>query len=428
MDGFQEFEIGSYKDYQWPTGTIYVPHYYHQNKIVFYKPMMPPQNATFSLNPFQTKITRFCVINLLFIRDENIFQKTAEFDYRWYTYMKTLSLYLTIAYRYFIKLNNHDWRQELHKNIYTLFITQADNIVEKYKFKLYTDRVTFLLVENFALVSLAQDKEIKICVGKQIPPRSFLEDDANCEKLSQLQESVIEIIWSSYKVYTKYWFSPGPSIEAESNPFNRFSNKSIDQYLFKEIGQRKNVTVIKNLERCANCAPVSYFALFQTSLNSSLNFWTANMFTRWSGYKFLTCYTKTYIGFGFYLSPFQLDLWIGFLITMVTVVGVSWIYVKFYFKESTSISFSPWLFVLGTFFEETSSAPASLEKKTFYRLSIGIWCLMVATLTSCYNSLMITGLNSPLPGTQILSFPDLLCDRSLVDAKQDIAMAGDNEI
>jgi hypothetical protein len=86
------------------------------------------------------------------------------------------------------------------------------------------------------------------------------------------------------------------------------------------------------------------------------------------------------------------------------------------------MSFSPWLFVLGTIFEETSSAPAKIEKKTFYRLSIGIWCLMVAILTNCYNGLMITGLNSPLPGSKIESFQDLLCDRLIFDAEQDFNM------
>jgi hypothetical protein len=102
---------------------------------------------------------------------------------------------------------------------------------------------------------------------------------------------------------------------------------------------------------------------------------------------------------------------------MISVVGVSWIYVKCNFKDSTSMSFSPWLFVLGTFFEETSSTPSKLEKETFYRLSIGIWCLMVVFLTNCYNSLMITGLNSPLPGIKIESFQDLLCDQSLFEPK-----------
>jgi hypothetical protein len=103
---------------------------------------------------------------------------------------------------------------------------------------------------------------------------------------------------------------------------------------------------------------------------------------------------------------------------MSSVVGVCWIYTKYYFKQ-TLMSFSPWLFVLGTIFEETSSAPMKLEKTTFYRLSIGIWCLMVAILTNCYNGLMITGLNSPLPCIKIESFQDLLCDRSLFDAKQE---------
>jgi hypothetical protein len=104
---------------------------------------------------------------------------------------------------------------------------------------------------------------------------------------------------------------------------------------------------------------------------------------------------------------------------MISVIGVCWIYTKFYFKDSTSMSFSPWLFVIGTIFEETSSAPVKLEKKTFYRLSIGLWCLMVVFLTNCYNGLMITGLNSPLPGIKIESFRDLLCDQSLFDAKPD---------
>jgi hypothetical protein len=70
-------------------------------------------------------------------------------------------------------------------------------------------------------------------------------------------------------------------------------------------------------------------------------------------------------------------------------------------------------------FEETSSVPLKLEQKTFYRLSIGIWCLMVAILTNCYNGLMITDLNSPLPGSKIESFRDLLCDRSLFENNKD---------
>jgi hypothetical protein len=86
------------------------------------------------------------------------------------------------------------------------------------------------------------------------------------------------------------------------------------------------------------------------------------------------------------------------------------------------MSFSPWLFVLGTIFEETSSAPANLEKTTFYRLSIGIWCLMVPIFTNCYNGFMITGLNSPLTGSKIESFKDLLCEKSLLEKQPDFNM------
>jgi hypothetical protein len=44
---------------------------------------------------------------------------------------------------------------------------------------------------------------------------------------------------------------------------------------------------------------------------------------------------------------------------------------------------------------------------------------MVAILTNCYNGLMITELNSPLPGIKIESFKDLLCDKSLLETKPD---------
>ncbi len=35
------------------------------------------------------------------------------------------------------------------------------------------------------------------------------------------------------------------------------------------------------------------------------------------------------------------------------------------------------------------------------------------------HGLMINGLNSPLPGSKIESFKELLCDQALLDAKQD---------
>jgi hypothetical protein len=195
-------------------------------------------------------------------------------------------------------------------------------------------------------------------------------------------------------------------------------------YIFNLAAQRenKNVTIYtwSTLPRGLHWTfPTIYWEAFHHFHNDPQQYW---IFVQSTGQKWLTCYEKTYIGFSFYQSPFQLDLWIGFGITMISVIGESWIYLKFYFDDSTSMSFSPWLFVLGTIFEETSSAPAKIEKKTFYRLLIGIWCLMVAILTNCYNGLMITGLNSPLPGIKIESFKDLLCDKSLIENKPDFNM------
>jgi hypothetical protein len=248
--------------------------------------------------------------------------------------------------------------------------------------------------------------------------------EKNCQRFLPERKSIIQSIIDS-RSHSRFWRYDyrSQSPEEEIDPWNRLSDKSIDFYLFKQVAQREdqNVTIFTDEWRVGyNVETFPTISLLDLSFHGFLPHpYLYQIITRWSGLQFLTCYTEKYLGFGFYITPFQLDLWIGFLITMSTVVGISWVYTKFYFKDSTSMSFSPWLFVLGTMFEETSSAPGQLEKKTFYRLSIGIWCLMVAILTNCYNGLMITDLNSPLPGSKMESFKDLLCDKSLLEKKPD---------
>ncbi len=89
--------------------------------------------------------------------------------------------------------------------------------------------------------------------------------------------------------------------EAEIDPFDRFSNKSIDMYIFTLAAQRENknitiyssiVSIPKNLGRTF---PIIYSEGFDQYLRSP-SYW---ILVQSTGIKFLTCHEQTYIGFGF---------------------------------------------------------------------------------------------------------------------------------
>lgn len=93
---------------------------------------------------------------------------------------------------------------------------------------------------------------------------------------------------------------------------------------------------------------------------------------------------------------------------------------KFFYKVSLSnISFSAWYFILANIFEEPAFVPKKLESKQFFRLVLGTWVLTTVVLTNCYNGLMITELNSPLPATAPTSWRDLICGDKYIFKKYD---------
>ncbi|OXA40903.1 hypothetical protein Fcan01_24198 [Folsomia candida] len=109
----------------------------------------------------------------------------------------------------------------------------------------------------------------------------------------------------------------------------------------------------------------------------------------------------------------------GFLISLVLVVGCLTGYIK-YWKDvdatstiGDSTSFSPWLYVLSTLFEETNSVPSVLEEKIYYRLVFGIWAIVAVVFTNFYNGIMIENLIATLPRSEIKSWNDIICERNI---------------
>ncbi|OXA47932.1 hypothetical protein Fcan01_17215 [Folsomia candida] len=58
-------------------------------------------------------------------------------------------------------------------------------------------------------------------------------------------------------------------------------------------------------------------------------------------------------------------------------------------------------------FEEGFPVPTCVAKETFFRIVLGAWCLMSVFLTNCYNGIMTSELNAPLPGRHPITFNDL---------------------
>ncbi|OXA38697.1 hypothetical protein Fcan01_26515 [Folsomia candida] len=137
------------------------------------------------------------------------------------------------------------------------------------------------------------------------------------------------------------------------------------------------------------------------------------IFPRFGGYQFLTCYVEPYISFYFFLAPFQPELWAGLAISVVTILTVM---TTVHHYRSEKEPFSVWLFILATLFEETGRLPRKMEKTTFCRLSLGIWCLMSVILTNGYNGIMILELNAPRKVFHPDNFDHLRCLNQFDDA------------
>jgi hypothetical protein len=120
---------------------------------------------------------------------------------------------------------------------------------------------------------------------------------------------VISEMW----IHSSYWVYPDED-EPETDPFNRFSNKSIDFYLFEQVARRENVNVTVHQSRLSKFKQIiGNLPMIVYTVDVTQTYGPNQVLTKWKGLKFLTCYRKRFIGFNFYTTPFDFDLWIGFL-------------------------------------------------------------------------------------------------------------------
>ncbi|OXA41245.1 hypothetical protein Fcan01_23981 [Folsomia candida] len=190
------------------------------------------------------------------------------------------------------------------------------------------------------------------------------------------------------------------------NPFNKIIKK------FTATGNVVQIVFLTvNQTRIPRCTFTSEGRFEFRTTNHNLN-WRSYLDTSVSigpaGYEYLSCYRQEYVSFRFYITPFEPRLWVALGISLVSIVAILSTYK--YFTALRGISFSAWLFILGTLFEESSPIPVEIGRRWFVRFILGSWCVVSLILTNCYSGTMISELNSPLPALRPSSFADLVCE------------------
>ncbi|OXA41439.1 hypothetical protein Fcan01_23601 [Folsomia candida] len=208
-------------------------------------------------------------------------------------------------------------------------------------------------------------------------------------------------LWGDERMFFQY---ERYRLPATVSPFKRSANVSIHNYLTQLVFRKANATIsIRNVDtefRLASVSDLEAPFLKPGSMNIVL--------TSFSGFEFLTCYSPKSLDFMFYFKPFEPSLWLTIGVALVLMGCVTSLFVKYYVRGK-KITFSCWVYLAATCLEETSSVPSAVANKYYFRLTLGIWALVSTFLTNCYSGLMITDLNSPLPGAIFESFEDLQC-------------------
>ncbi|OXA53882.1 hypothetical protein Fcan01_11250 [Folsomia candida] len=172
-----------------------------------------------------------------------------------------------------------------------------------------------------------------------------------------------------------------------------------------EIFSKANVTLTKNID----CSMVKHVQMKFDAANRLSDPAVTAIHTAVKGYQFLTCYAEPYISLGFYLNPFQPELWAVLGTTIVSITALA-TFVHSFIGTLKHEHFSALMYVLASLFEEEGFMPSRIEKHNFFRISLGIWSLISVVLTNGYNGIMISELNSPRSLSHPETFDRLDCN------------------
>jgi len=127
---------------------------------------------------------------------------------------------------------------------------------------------------------------------------------------------------------------------------------------------------------------------------------TFSFFPTFDNYiRFFTCYSYPVLSFHFYVSAFEIRVWIAMMLSGVLLS--TFLKCHIYYNLSKTLNFSTLLFYFSIFMEETYSIPSKIRNDKVYRTATILWLLTAIVLTNSYISHVISGLNAPLAGKKL---------------------------
>ncbi|OXA46186.1 hypothetical protein Fcan01_19175 [Folsomia candida] len=284
------------------------------------------------------------------------------------------------------------------------FLQESDDVFKKH----FTRTDIFEYSSSiYQLAFFADQKEFEICTLKRW--RRLYASDMSCIRVVESPTAQLGRLYANAECwYGMIRYEIGPT-----NPFDWTETNPliVENYLMQDIALRVNVTrdFVKPHHGYIGYPNVMRNPVLDALGKDDIIPLTIN------GEKFLSCYSSRFITFEFYVTPFQLDLWISLFITLFLIVICLKLYMMYADIDDSLLS--PWLLVIAALCEETTSV---LEKKAFYRLSFGVLAVMAVILTNCYSGIMTNCLIAPYPAVKVDWLEDIVCAEEKVGSFVDI--------
>ncbi|OXA61990.1 hypothetical protein Fcan01_00941 [Folsomia candida] len=126
------------------------------------------------------------------------------------------------------------------------------------------------------------------------------------------------------------------------------------------------------------------------------------------GYSFLTTWAEQRLRFELYTHPFQLEVWIGLLLTLLWLWGFLR-FLGFHILQNEKTFFSSFLCVLSGILDDGGiNVPPPVWNSVVFRTVFGLWFLISPIFTNAYVGVAVSDLSAPLPLRSIDTFQDLL--------------------
>lgn len=382
----------SFKDFSLVSTTVFMPTYESVNIYsIYFKPADLP-----ALNTFKARVSP-CRLSFIFLGAGNS------------NLLSNFNHWTKIASNYYL---NAEFTGRLNNSY---FIPNRDSVItvvtNKSGLALLVEKGLIQPVFNFMLVLVVSPgQNFEMCFSQLAKKAIYLWATIICtSEITSNQGNYVFMVGKQIMRWEE-WCILENDPQTTTLPYKTLqydkTGDSIFTQLALEIFSKTNISFLKD-SRCSTIFVRRVQPKFSAS-NPGKDMDVTLIQTDFEGYQFLTCYAEPYTTLDFYLSPFQQELWIVLGTTIATLIALTTLCQHFFILLEQQ-PFSPWMFMLASIFEE-GCMPTRIEKQTFFRISLGIWCLMSVVLTNGYNGIMIPELISPRRLFHPISFDQLDCN------------------